>query len=448
MIKFYEPSSAITILGSTYNKGDVLLFKDVPLVTAETNKNRDIISEVNAAEIAETTALKPISLEHKHGKMAGIFTEARYVAPHVLTSGLIYRKHLPDGVVKDLLEGKFFLSVEAAASKAACTNCGETFADQSDYCNHLKAKKIYNSYRKFPESMWGTGGALVREPAGSKTSIASSSISVVASYDTDEFEGREFSADERSKLAKSKAALPDGSFPIVNGEDLHNAIRAVGRASNEASAKAHIISRAKALGLTAELPGDWVKGAQMTEKSKAEAEQRAPSAEENKDESKVSDKSVDDMKADVAKLESDLKATVARAEAAELKAKAYEDSAADKKQDKGNPGEDSPKDKKEDKAGQDALDKKEMKAKIEELEAKLGTAIEKRRYDMLVTSGVLTEDEWKKDKDSLMKSEDVAIELLASKAQPPAQNRKIMIQGGVQNAVKENQTPKRQLVFG
>jgi hypothetical protein len=448
MINFYEPESEITILGSTYSKGDVLLFKDVPLVTVEANKNRDIISEVNATEIADTTALKPISLEHKHGKMAGIFTEARYVAPHVLTSGLIYRKHLPDSVVTDMLEGKMFLSVEAAASKAECTHCGSTFSDQSDYCNHLKAKKIYNSYRKFPESMWGTGGALVREPAGSKTSIASSSISVVAADSPDEIEGREFSADERSKLAKSKAALPDGSFPIVNGEDLHNAIRAVGRASDEARAKAHIISRAKALGLTTELPENWAKGAQMTEKSRAEKEQRAPSAEEVIDQSKVSDKSVDDMKADVAKLETDLKAAITRAEAAELKAKTYEDSAADKKQDKGNAGENSPEDKKEDKAGQDALDKKdkEMKAKIEELEAKLVTAIEKRRYDMLVTAGVLTEDEWKKDKDSLMKSDDTTIELLASKVS--GKRGKILVEGGVQNAVKDTQTPKRQLVFG
>src|SRR5581483_10273376 len=68
---------------------------------------------------------------------------------------------------------------------------------------------------------------------------------------------RKFTADERKAAAKSGAAMPDGSFPIENKSDLENAIRAVGRASNPAVAKAHIKKRAKALGATASLPDDW-----------------------------------------------------------------------------------------------------------------------------------------------------------------------------------------------
>src|SRR5579863_9608422 len=41
---------------------------------------------------------------------------------------------------------------------------------------------------------------------------------------------KNFSDEKRSKLAKEGKALPDGSYPIENGGDLHRAIQAYGRA--------------------------------------------------------------------------------------------------------------------------------------------------------------------------------------------------------------------------
>lgn len=70
---------------------------------------------------------------------------------------------------------------------------------------------------------------------------------------------REFSDDERKKLADEGKAMPDGSFPIENEEDLKNAIQAYGRAKDKEAAKKHIISRAKALGLMRLIPEDWTK---------------------------------------------------------------------------------------------------------------------------------------------------------------------------------------------
>lgn len=76
---------------------------------------------------------------------------------------------------------------------------------------------------------------------------------------------RTFTADERRSAAASGAALPDGSFPIHTVADVKNAIHDIGRANDPAKAKAHIISRAKALGATGSLPDDWVsKGVDMT----------------------------------------------------------------------------------------------------------------------------------------------------------------------------------------
>src|SRR5579859_196657 len=72
-----------------------------------------------------------------------------------------------------------------------------------------------------------------------------------------EFQERDFTGKQREKLAKSGAALPDGSFPIENKGDLENAVQAIGRAKDPTKAKAHIKSRAKALGATDMIPDTW-----------------------------------------------------------------------------------------------------------------------------------------------------------------------------------------------
>jgi hypothetical protein len=68
---------------------------------------------------------------------------------------------------------------------------------------------------------------------------------------------RDFSQEERDKAADSGAAMPDGSFPIKSVADLHNAIRLAGNAKDPAAARAHIKSRAKALGAEDQIPDTW-----------------------------------------------------------------------------------------------------------------------------------------------------------------------------------------------
>lgn len=62
---------------------------------------------------------------------------------------------------------------------------------------------------------------------------------------------------KRDELAKSGKALPDGSFPIETPADVDDAIQAFGRAKNKPAAKAHIVKRAKALGVAGKLPDGW-----------------------------------------------------------------------------------------------------------------------------------------------------------------------------------------------
>lgn len=68
---------------------------------------------------------------------------------------------------------------------------------------------------------------------------------------------RDYSMDARRRMAASGEAMPDGSFPIANKQDLRDAIQSVGRASNYAAARKHIIGRARALNAEDMLPKEW-----------------------------------------------------------------------------------------------------------------------------------------------------------------------------------------------
>lgn len=68
-----------------------------------------------------------------------------------------------------------------------------------------------------------------------------------------------YNADTRREMAASGVAMPDGSYPVADAEDLHDAIRAVGRGRHEShdAIRRHIIARAQALGMQDAIPDDW-----------------------------------------------------------------------------------------------------------------------------------------------------------------------------------------------
>ena len=76
---------------------------------------------------------------------------------------------------------------------------------------------------------------------------------------------RAFSDEEREKMSKEGTALADGSFPIANRDDLENAVKAYGRAKNKATAKQHIMKRAKALGAESAIPSNWLAQGEKSE---------------------------------------------------------------------------------------------------------------------------------------------------------------------------------------
>ena len=70
-------------------------------------------------------------------------------------------------------------------------------------------------------------------------------------------EKREFSTEEREKMAKQRQAMDDGSFPIANSQDLKNAIQAHGRAKDPEAVKRHIMKRAHEMDMDDMLPEEW-----------------------------------------------------------------------------------------------------------------------------------------------------------------------------------------------
>ena len=67
----------------------------------------------------------------------------------------------------------------------------------------------------------------------------------------------ELDTEQRRKLAERGEALPDGSFPIRNKQDLKDAIQSYGRAKDKSEAKRWIKRRARELDAEDELPEDW-----------------------------------------------------------------------------------------------------------------------------------------------------------------------------------------------
>ena len=98
--------------------------------------------------------------------------------------------------------------------------------------------------------------AACKEAAAAATSVATDDDADDAGSREDT-QKRNVGRKERSSLANSGDALPDGSFPIKNKGDLADARQAIGRSKNPGAARALIRRRARELGVS--LPAGWKK---------------------------------------------------------------------------------------------------------------------------------------------------------------------------------------------
>lgn len=231
----------------------------------------------------------------KSGAAASVGQDVQDPHPYIEALGVVWKYYFPVeyAMIREASqEGSLAYSMECVADTVTCAGdggCEKTFAykgPKSDtYCAHLNAGES----RKQMNKPHFVGGALILPPAkpawreakvkdlaGFQEENKAEAEAVYAAIEN-EFphldsatwesmmslliqqpsEARQFSSEERTRLAQNGQAMPDGSYPIVNEADLHNAIQAFGRSSNPEATKKHIIKRAKALGRTDLLPDSW-----------------------------------------------------------------------------------------------------------------------------------------------------------------------------------------------
>lgn len=83
-------------------------------------------------------------------------------------------------------------------------------------------------------------------------------VTVTADTPVDGDLGKAYNTAQRRRMAAAGQAMDDGSYPIKSKADLRKTIRAVGRGgADHDTIRAHVISRAKALGLQSMIPDNW-----------------------------------------------------------------------------------------------------------------------------------------------------------------------------------------------
>ena len=179
--------------------------------------------------------------------------------------------HISSGGTRDELQAKVDEARTYADKLAAENKQALTSPIPPDYPEIYRADQAEATARalELGANTWDTAAQM----ANSGTKGASPDSNLFAkgaeAYETlmTDLEKRAFSKTEREHAAISGQALPGGSFPIKNIQDLKNAIRSFGRAKDKDAAKSHIIARAKALGQTDLIPDNWKNTEAETEKA-------------------------------------------------------------------------------------------------------------------------------------------------------------------------------------
>lgn len=205
------------------NTGRLLRFQNAPLARAETNLNGDAIDDQGVEEIAASLANLPIDLEHDKKTIVGYYTGAHSDKGAVVTDGYIFSERHPDAAL-GVLYGTMKQSIEADAKEAVCSVCGGVFTSPQGYCAHLSNRKSSGAVRKL-RGLKATGGALVKNPAGSRTQFDPQGLEIIASFQEgfeliatktylDEIEydyprlfGKVLTSDERNAMSDEDFAL-------------------------------------------------------------------------------------------------------------------------------------------------------------------------------------------------------------------------------------------------
>lgn len=267
---------------------------------ANNNKQYFSLSGLQIAKPSITNA--PLNVNHSWRNIVGAFLASEMIYPttedagdaplnpFIESLGVVWKHYFPDEyrlVQAAHAEGSLFYSMEAVPqtiSTIGGTDDAKEYVYEGrvspNYPDEINNRTVSAIVLNRP---WFVGGALIIPPV--KPGWSSADITQVSNFmneslreaemayetisdvapdleaaqwehimeelllhDYEAEQARDFNAKKRKSLAKSGAAMPDGSFPIENVQDLKNAVKLAGNAKDPAAAKAHIKKRAKALG--------------------------------------------------------------------------------------------------------------------------------------------------------------------------------------------------------
>jgi hypothetical protein len=129
----------------------------------------------------------------------------------------------------------------------------------------------------------------------------------------------------RERLAQEGKALPDGSYPIRNTEDLKNAIQAYGRSKpgKRAAVRRHIIKKARGLGKSELVPEQWKTAGLIDDEVVTDIQARVAAAKSTAESTKADNaQKIEELRARVASAKEGLLAALPMepTEASEVKA--------------------------------------------------------------------------------------------------------------------------------
>lgn len=233
---------------------------DMPTLLEVEGIAEDMFSgKVLDSAYADETDIFIVDVQRKDGKPVEIFFDG--------TSGEVMGWHLlNEKVLGEIAEiaGEKVISFNEAADIAVKSIEGEVVSVDADmfegydaYAVEIEGEdgKSYDVFVSLDGEVLGWDEYDADEAADIDAEVADLALK------------RMYDEDTRKTMAEAGEALPDGSFPIKDEEDLQNAIQAFGRAGDKAAAKAHIMKRAKELGKEDMIPEGW--GSEMTEEEKS-----------------------------------------------------------------------------------------------------------------------------------------------------------------------------------
>lgn len=378
--------------------GEVLRFRNAILVVAETNQNRDTITEEGISQICQTLPGRPIDWDHEFRQVVGMFTEATPLKMGetwgASTGGLIWADRFPEAA-DGIQAGRLKLSIEARADKAECSICGGVFDRFLDYCQHLLSKATSGATRIL-HGLKSVGGALTASPAGTGTEFDLSSVYFVAHHREEEMETIDILDEDQyheiiaKKLSyQEREDLEDSDFALIQERD------------GKKIRRFPLDTCARARNAKARLP--VAKDISSEEKArvarKADAKINSPECKrERKSSAKggMMDKTIEEVQAALDEMTKNYDEQFAAREQAEADLEATNEKI----------------------SGLEAK-VEELTASVNELTAENAEVVTGSRIQALVLGGAMTEDEAEEAKETIAKMDEDSFNLLLAKAQSP-----------------------------